>query len=106
MTEPVATLPRPEPECVKANLRKLATALGFAECRVAAAQAAPHGDLFRQWVAEGCHGDMAWLAKRVERRVDPREVLPGARSVIVLAMNYYQGARPDGKAKRIACAIK
>lgn len=99
---PPPTLP-PPPEALKKNLRKLAEQLGFAECRVAAANPAPHGDRFRQWVADACYGDMAWLAKGVERRIDPGAVLPGARSVIVLAMNYFQGERPEGKAKRPGC---
>lgn len=101
MTEAGATLPVPEsPAAVKANLVRIARSLGFAECRVAVAQPARHGDRFRQWVEDACYGDMAWLAKRVERRIDPREVLPGARSVIVLGLNYFQGTRPAGNAER------
>ena len=43
---------------------------------------------------------MAWLERNQARRVDPQQVLPGARSVIVLAMNYYQGPAPaDGRIK-------
>jgi epoxyqueuosine reductase len=34
---------------------------------------------------------MAWMARNLERRTDPRVVLPGARSVVVLALNYFQG---------------
>jgi epoxyqueuosine reductase len=48
---------------------------------------------------------MAWLARNQERRVDPQQVLPGARSVIVLALNYWQGpepAPPQGKIARYA----
>ncbi len=37
---------------------------------------------------------MAWLARNPERRTDPTLVLPGAKSVIVLALNYYQGGTP------------
>lgn len=51
--------------------------------------------LFEQWIADGKHGDMAWLARNVGRRCDPRIVLPGAQSVIVLAMNYFQGPGPQ-----------
>jgi len=43
----------------------------------------------------GSMADMQWLARNVERRTDPRLVVPGAQSVIVLAMNYYQGAGPS-----------
>jgi epoxyqueuosine reductase len=38
---------------------------------------------------------MAWMARNMDRRTDPRVVQPGARSVIVLALNYYQGSGPE-----------
>jgi epoxyqueuosine reductase len=91
-------LPAPEPAAIKQNLVRIAKELGFGDCRIAPALPARHGDIFRQWVEDACYGDMAWLAKGVERRIDPREVLPGAKSVIVLAMNYFQGDMPSGKA--------
>jgi len=46
---------------------------------------------------------MAWLARNADRRTDPQRVLPGAKSVVVLAMNYGQGnAEPKGVMDRIA----
>ena len=75
-------------------LKALAAALGFDECRIASATRAAHADTFQQWLADGCHGDMSWLARDPQRRCDPREVLPGCRSVICLALNYYPGASP------------
>lgn len=77
---------------LKAELRRRAQELGFGECRVAAAGPAAHRDLFKEWLAGGRHGDMAWMARNVERRGDPTAVLPGAKSVVVLALNYFQGA--------------
>ncbi len=47
-----------------------------------------------QWLEAGSHGEMAWMAKNIERRSDPRLVLEGAKSVIVLATNYFQGEKP------------
>lgn len=80
---------------LKDQLIAEAKRLGFADCRVAEAKPAAHKDVFEQWVAEGKYGDMQWLAKNVERRTDPRLIVPGAQSVIVLAMNYFQGLGPD-----------
>jgi epoxyqueuosine reductase len=77
-----------------ATLRAAAQRLGFAECRIAPARPAAHRDVFEAWVAAGTYGDMAWMARNLERRSDPREVVPGAQSVIMLAMNYYQGDHP------------
>ena len=45
----------------------------------------------------GEYGDMTWMAKSPGRRADPREVLPGVRSVVVVALNYYRAA-PAGRA--------
>lgn len=76
---------------LKAQLIRRAQELGFSDCRVAPAQPAAHRELFAQWIAEGQYGDMAWMARNLERRLDPRVVVPGARSVVVLALNYFQG---------------
>lgn len=47
--------------------------------------------LYRDWVAEGRHGDMGYLEKYAEVRHDPRLLLDGARSMIVAAFSYYWG---------------
>jgi epoxyqueuosine reductase len=82
---------------IKSLLVTQALELGFADCRIAEAKEAPHRALYEQWVAEGKYGDMAWMARNLERRTDPRMVLPGARSVVVLALNYFQGVPPIGE---------
>ncbi|KAB2641750.1 MAG: tRNA epoxyqueuosine(34) reductase QueG [Verrucomicrobia bacterium] len=76
------------------SLKALAASLGFDDCRIARATRAAHADTFQQWLSDGCNGDMAWLARTPERRCDPREVLPGCRSIICLALNYYSGSSP------------
>ena len=60
---------------------------------------------FRDWLRDGAAGEMDWLQRGEEKRCDPSLVLPGARSVIVVAMNYWQGRRRGsrrGRAGRIA----
>ncbi|MBI4548051.1 MAG: tRNA epoxyqueuosine(34) reductase QueG [Ignavibacteriae bacterium] len=42
-----------------------------------------------EWLARGYHGTMEWMARNFEKRVDPRNVLQDAKSVIAVAMNYY-----------------
>jgi epoxyqueuosine reductase len=76
---------------LKPELVSRALALGFDLCRVAPCAPAPHAAEFRHWLENGNAGDMTWLERNKERRMDPGQVLPGARSVIVLAMNYWQG---------------
>ena len=84
-----------------AEIKRLAREAGFDDCRIAAAAEAPHAGAFRKWIADGCHGDMAWMERTPERRCDPREVLPGCKSVVCLALNYYPG-RSAGEGYRIA----
>jgi len=73
-------------------LKARARSLGFALCRVAPAIAPPHAEAFHRWLAEGCAGQMAWMERNAERRADPQRVLPGAQSVVVLALPYHQEA--------------
>ncbi len=81
---------------IKEALAGEARRLGFDLCRIAEAGIPLHAEAFRAWLAEGRHGEMAWLAKNADRRTNAEVVLPGARSVIVLAMNYWQPSRPGG----------
>ena len=76
------------------QIKSLALTSGFDDCRIAPAQEAPHNQAFFQWLAEGKHGEMAWMARNPERRADPRIVLPECKSVVMLALNYYPGDTP------------
>ena len=82
------------------QIKTWAAELGFDDCRIALAKEASHAALFRDWIAEGKHGEMGWLERTPERRCDPREVLPGCKSIVCLALNYYPGRSPfpEGRA--------
>lgn len=41
-----------------------------------------------EWIAQGCHGTMDYIPRRIDAYRDPGRVLPGARSVIALAINH------------------
>jgi epoxyqueuosine reductase len=93
------------PAEIKDALLAEAHALGFALCRVAPASAPPHAGDFREWLGEGRHGDMAWMERNADRRTDPQLVLPGAKSAIVLGMNYWQPEREPAPIERPAGRI-
>ncbi len=73
---------------MKAELVALAEELGFDLCRVAGCTEPPHAAEFREWLDDGRAGTMEWLARNADRRMEPERVLPGVRSVVVVAMNY------------------
>lgn len=78
-----------------AAIKSRALELGFDDCRIAVAARATHADSFLAWLDDGRHGEMQWLARNPQRRCDPREVLPGCRAVVTLALNYYTGPHPE-----------
>jgi epoxyqueuosine reductase len=78
-------------EDVRTRLIDLARDLGFDSCRVAACSAPAHVDKFRDWLKEGAQGEMEYMARGEEKRRDPKKILPNAKSIIVLALNYFQG---------------
>ncbi|MEA3033798.1 MAG: epoxyqueuosine reductase, partial [Sphingomonadales bacterium] len=77
------------------RLEEKARELGFCAFGVARADAAPGaGERLRQWLAEGAHGDMLWMAETADRRASPQGLWPEVRSVISLGMSYAPSADP------------
>ena len=72
------------------ELRRRLQALGFDEVRFAAAVDGDGAGL-REWLAAGHQADMHWMDRTAERRLQVDQVLPGARTVIVLGVNYWKG---------------
>src|SRR5262249_31916802 len=68
---------------------------GFDHVGFASAEAHPHGAHLAAWLASGRHGTMRWMEREPSRRADPAAILPGARTVISVALGYYRGGWPD-----------
>jgi len=68
------------------RVRRAALERGFVRAGFAAADPLP--DRLTAWLAAGRQASMAWLARAPERRLDPRALLPGARSVVCVAASY------------------
>ena len=80
---------------VRGQIAVLARDLGFDLCRFAKPDAPEHAAQFREWLDRGDGGEMNYLARNAEKRCDPQQVLPAAKTVIVLAVNYFQGRRVE-----------
>jgi len=82
-------------QTLKMRIADEAKALGFDAVRFASADSAPGaGRDLDEFLAEGRHGDMGWLAGTAQRRKSPRALWPEARSVILLGLNYGPAGDP------------
>ncbi len=76
---------------LKVRLISFSREIGFDSCRIAACKAPPHAMEFREWLGESAHGEMNYMQRGEEKRCDPQKVLAGAKSIVVFALNYFQG---------------
>lgn len=92
----------------KQSIKERALAEGFHKIGIVRAEPlAAEAPRLREWLARGYHGEMSWMARDVEKRLDPRQLFPGARSIVVVALNYYtphqhQDSSNTGKVSRYA----
>jgi epoxyqueuosine reductase len=86
----------------KDKLAALARDLGFDSCRISKAEAPRHATQFRDWVKDGAAGEMQWMQRGAEKRCDPQLVLPGTKSVVMVALNYWQGHETQTEQRRDA----
>ncbi len=71
------------------QIKQLCLDAGFSRVGIARAMALPQElQALKHWLSSGKHGDMAWMAQDPARRCDPGLVVPFARSVICLALDY------------------
>lgn len=69
-------------------LRRWALEAGFDRAGVARLEPSQQGPAYLEWLARGDHAGMAWMTRRVEERLEPERLLPGARSALVVALQY------------------
>ena len=72
------------------KIKAMAARIGFEKAGIVRAEAlGEEGERLREWLGRGFQGEMAWMAREPEKRGDPRLLFPAARSIIVVALNYY-----------------
>ncbi len=79
---------------IRDEIEVRARELGFAAFGVARAEAGPERAALDEFLARAYHGDMAWLETKRERRGDPKELWPEARSILILGAEYTPEAPP------------
>jgi epoxyqueuosine reductase len=85
----------PDPLTLARALKAEAARLGFDACGIARAEPLQEeARRLEQWLHEGRHGTMGWMAAHFDLRTDPRRLVEGAQSVISVLHNYYQPVAP------------
>jgi epoxyqueuosine reductase len=86
------------PHEISERIRHRAREMGFGAVGVAPVQPSAYGDAYTRWIGEGMHGEMAYLAREdaVAKRRDPAVLVPGARSAVVVAIEYYNADADPG----------
>ena len=91
-------------------IKELAEQMGFDYCGIAKAkELTEDAKRLEQWIQKGYHGDMTYMENNFDLRVDPRNLVPGAKSVITFLKNYYpsedaikEGENQDAKIAKYA----
>ena len=84
------------------QIKEQARRMGFDLVGVTHPTPSVHFAFYTGWLARGYHGEMGYMARPdgVEKRADPRRLMPEARSIVVVGMNYYTGEFPPAEGLR------
>ena len=73
-----------------ALIKRKALELGFSSCGISKARfLSEEEEKFEKWLSNGYQGNMSYLARNIDKRLDPRILVPESKSVISLTYNYY-----------------
>lgn len=78
------------PDISRDSIKQRALDLGFAACGIALVGESTTHEHYRRWLQNSYQADMNWIAREdaAWKRADPRNVLPGAKSIVCVAMHY------------------
>jgi epoxyqueuosine reductase len=78
-------------------IKEFAFEIGFDLCGITPARALDeHRPVFTKWILSGMNADMEYLGQNIDKRLDPRILVPGAKSIIVAGLNYYSEKKQGG----------
>ena len=83
------------------QIKTKALELGFSKVGIAKAEMlGAEGEHLQTWLNRGYHASMQWMEKSLEKRIDPRKIVPNAQSVISVAINYYSSGERSNEANK------
>ena len=84
-------------------IKALAVNYGFDYCGIAKAQRLDEdARRLESWLNKGLHGSMQYMENHFDLRIDPSKLVPGARSIITLLLNYYPEQKQSEAAPKIS----
>ena len=84
-------------------IKGFAAKLGFDFCGIAkAVQLGDDAKRLESWLGKGFNGSMQYMENHFELRIDPSKLVPGAKYVITLLLNYFPSAQQNNDAPKIS----
>lgn len=85
-------------------IKTRASELGFMSCGISkATYLEEDADRLEQWLTNGYHGEMSYMENNFDKRLDPRLLVDGAKSVVSLLLNYFPSSgQKDHTAPKIS----
>ena len=83
------------------KIKQKAFEIGFHKIGIVRAEPLEReGERFKEWLAKSFHASMQWMEREPEKRADPRLIFPEAKSIVVVALNYYTPHEHDESAEK------
>ena len=80
------------------KIKQKAIELGFSKIGIAKVEKLENeAEQLKQWLERGYHADMFWIENNFEKRINPQNIIPNAKSIIVVGLNYFQKVPPAKK---------
>ncbi|MDP2600717.1 MAG: tRNA epoxyqueuosine(34) reductase QueG [Deltaproteobacteria bacterium] len=70
------------------EIKQIGLGLGLNKIAISRADSFPEHAALKNWLDKGFHGSMSWMERGASKRMNPKEVMPGAKSVLTCALNY------------------
>ena len=84
------------------EIKNEALRLGFDACGISPADNSGEEKRYMKWIEDNWHADMYYMARNIDKRVDPRLLVEGAKSIISVALNYYPHKKQSSHAPQFA----